>query len=918
MAHLTDDQILDRIAGLAVSPEPDEHLGACPECRARSQRLSTISNQLDQLKNSPLATAPCGPCRPIAVWWRVAAGKSKEPELSEALAHAAECAECSETLKNAIADLNQDDAEEAEGRNRNAIDGDVLAAQLRAGAHPPIPFWRKPVLRYGASAIAAALVLAAAYSLLKGPSPAQTDRLLAQAFTERRTIPMRFPGANDSPLRQERSSKPADTPVALMEAELQIAKASGESDPQWLDLKARAALLHWDYEAAIDSIERAQTLAKKNSTLAPALLGDLAMAFFERGEAENRAADYASAVENFSKAIAISPSNALLRFNRAATYERLFLYTQAADDWKEAVRLEPSGAWADEARSHLKALEEKKRSEVGTLTPRAYLDRRGEGLDPEFALRPATESWLQLIADDNAEATEAFEAMASDLERVHGDPWMKDLSAALKHPLGRQSYGALARAIHANAAGQAQSAEQLAREAGSIFQTLGNRAGLLYAKFEAAYAQQRALRRDDCAEATQDLTRSIPENYRWLLAQSWTERGVCRYPTGDLGGSWHDLETAARYAREGQYREPAFRALSFQNDYRAELGDSLGAWEGNLAGLSDVWSGPHEAISPFHFYSGMTTLATLAGNWNMALAAKREAMNAIAALNNPSLDAVNHYRVASLALSASQDRTAEEEFEVARRLFQSLPADNQTKAYQFAAELGRAQAESDAKNFRDSKDRLTKMSGELESFKDSAMRLRYHDLLGRLDLAEGDRTAADRELAIAHDLAVKSRESLKDARQQSVWMNDQRRLYHTLLDVSATPAGAWTTWREFHGSTSPPSSANAISFAVLPDRIMAWATLGGRWIPAVQPIASADLQALTGEFRRACEEDPNIPLDRIRRHGKAVIRSSPSGLSATEITGRESRSSRMAHWPGSRGKPWSQRTAAGPVSALPS
>jgi CHAT domain-containing protein len=873
--HITDDQIQDWIGGTAISAAEKDHLDRCPDCRGRENLFRSVQDRLALLRtvhNTAIRTAGC-PTDDI--WWRVAIADISEPGLSEAVAHASKCSRCAAILRTTVEDIRDEEhsGSSLQKSPANSPTVEMMASQLQREAFPQRESRSRRVW-YVSGAIAAAAIIATAYAVLLPSQVARTNHLLAQAYQERRTIAMRFPDAGYSVLRQERGSGSSEPPRVLLEADLTLARlgVTVESEPEWLEIKGRAALLRWDYDKALEAFELAQSLPARRDAIAAQLHADLGIAYFERGEALGRGADYSAAAEQISKAIAIQPGSAQLHFNRALAYERLFFFTQAIADWKESIRLEPSGLWSEEARSHVKALEEKQRgTEVAPPSPHAYLEQRSSGLDSEFALRPAFEGWLQLAGrGDSHEALPALKALAADLERQHTDMWLTDMLPALTHPLGRKGYLALADAVRANGAGQSAAGEAAAREAAKLFTTIGNRAGVSFARYEEAYSQQRAIRRVECAKGAGAIAQSIPESYRWLRAALWTESGVCRYHAGDLGNSWRDLSTALDISRAAGYHEASFRVRSFQNDFRAELGDSNGAWESNLRDLAETWAGSHEAVTPFHFYSGIVPLASRAGNWNTALAATREAINALSFLTNPSILAVHHYQAASFALSAGQVAAAADEFELAHHLFAELPPTNQARAYLFNSELGRAEAEARIRNVPSAHDRLQHLSNELEAFSDTRLQLRYHALRGEIARQQGDFTLAGSSLAAARALAAEDRKSLHDLRHEAVWMTDNRGIYRTLLELnSAKGDDSWAVWREYHGGPIPSEAGDAISFAVLPDRVESWVRIGNRLTAYSSTITEAELELLVVRFRRACG-DPSVSVEELKVIGRRL------------------------------------------------
>ncbi len=119
-------------------------------------------------------------------------------------------------------------------------------------------------------------------------------------------------------------------------------------------------MLDWSYADAIRSLSLALDLdASANARVKAGILVDLATAYFERAEAENRAIDYSMAADKLGQAIQYDGALTEAFFNRALVYEKIPLYPAAVADWKRYLALDPRGAWADEARQRLARLEAK-------------------------------------------------------------------------------------------------------------------------------------------------------------------------------------------------------------------------------------------------------------------------------------------------------------------------------------------------------------------------------------------------------------------------------------------------------------------------------------------------------------------------------------------------------------------------------
>ena len=82
----------------------------------------------------------------------------------------------------------------------------------------------------------------------------------------------------------------------------------------------------------------------------PALLTDLATAYFQRAVATDRAIDYGQTIELLGRTLAKTPDDPVALFNRAIALQKMFAYNEAIRDWEHYLRVDPKGSWADEAR----------------------------------------------------------------------------------------------------------------------------------------------------------------------------------------------------------------------------------------------------------------------------------------------------------------------------------------------------------------------------------------------------------------------------------------------------------------------------------------------------------------------------------------------------------------------------------------
>src|SRR6185312_3186198 len=123
-------------------------------------------------------------------------------------------------------------------------------------------------------------------------------KLLAQAYTEQRTMDMRWPGADYAPIRITRGSEESrlDEPAPLLEAERIISRdqQKTETDVQWMQAKAEAELLEHQTDAAIATLTKA---LERHETYPAQLNLLLAIAYLQKGDSSGDSADYAQSVK---------------------------------------------------------------------------------------------------------------------------------------------------------------------------------------------------------------------------------------------------------------------------------------------------------------------------------------------------------------------------------------------------------------------------------------------------------------------------------------------------------------------------------------------------------------------------------------------------------------------------------------------
>ncbi len=381
------------------------HLAACPACREQFEDLALLDRQLDrQMKGMRPAESPPrqGDCPGPPLWREIAGGLTPPGETLAYLEHASRCDSCGPLLREAVAEVSNLNGEITEAERtliallesaraewQQRLAQQIVGTQHSVPDHESTPWWKQwAVPRLAVPHLAAPRLAMAGASLLaivavgswvlvhryntnnaSRNQPAAAGQLLARAYTEKRTLELRIAGANYAPLRVSLGPASSFTsrPAALLTAEALIASQleSHPTDPSWLQAKAQADVLEGKYDAAVEALRHALQLEPHS----PAILTDLATAYFQRAQQEDRKEDFGAAYEYLSQALKLHPDDPVALFNRAIVAEHQFLYHQALDDWDHYLRVDHGSQWGEEARNRANAVREKLKQHESKMIP---------------------------------------------------------------------------------------------------------------------------------------------------------------------------------------------------------------------------------------------------------------------------------------------------------------------------------------------------------------------------------------------------------------------------------------------------------------------------------------------------------------------------------------------------------------------
>jgi len=861
--HLSDED-LERLASSVTSDDPfsgretdgglsqqsDDaelskalrHIEMCEVCRRVVRRNQEATRMLNQLKSQGPAP-PRADCPSASEWPLVVTGQVAPEKAREYLRHAEDCDHCGPLLRQATAEFSDEFTSDEEEMISQLKTSDPawqkqfareLAAKSRVQGGPSSkelgkvvrgPWFRRwqPVALAAAATIIVVVMLSVFVSNYYSQRP---NKLLAQAYGERRNLEVRFQNAQHGPVKVERArgeESRLNRPAALLEAEALIARGL-EKEPNslfWLQAKGRADLLEGNYEAAIQSLQKALDLSFQNALDLEAhgasLQTDMASAYFQRAELADRASDYGKAIELLSKVLAKNPNDPIARFNRALVNEKMFLYRQALEDWEYYLRLDQQGEWANEATQHINDLRKKLDGQTRSATerlldPAAFvkeLDQAGKDSEvkrrSEDYLDTAVREWLPAATNDAAKAPETTAALARlaiMLRDTHQDPWLSDLLTTPPSKNFSLGVGALAEASNANATGDFAGAQNSAIRAQQLFQDSGSRAGKSRSQLELLYALDRSGQSNNCLATADSLARDLGE-YRWIEVQLFMERSNCLGQVGRFSDSQRAIETSVSLAGKSGYGTASLRALGLAAALHTDQGNASAAASLDRQGLERYWNGVYPAIRAYQFYSDLGYHAEKREQWNFALILAKEAVASIALSPQRLGEAFARHRLAKTAVQTGDTALAIAEFDRARQLFAELPQTDVTINYQADGEIELARLEAERGNLDQSWAHLSTARAQLTKTTRYYTALNFYQTLGELQHLRGDQAQAEKAFRAVLAVTERGLASLQDEREREVWARDTRDVYRAIAEIrwdAKDVEGALAVWEWYRGA----------------------------------------------------------------------------------------------------------------------
>ncbi|MFN0109942.1 MAG: CHAT domain-containing protein [Blastocatellia bacterium] len=414
-------------------------------------------------------------------------------------------------------------------------------------AHLWPPIYLMPKWGIAAGAMLALVLAIGSWWLWRSDSDMEKGiRLLSKICSEEQPLEARVSGLACAPRPVTRGNEP-DTldSTELDEAAVLLHKAAREKgDASSLHALGQLYLVKREFDKARTQFERAIQLAPDDASLH----ANLGVALMEKskislkaGARQQWAMELGQGLDELNRAIDLDGGLLTAYFNRALCRQMLGLNKQAQQGWKEYLEKDASSPWADEARRHLKALEEKighslqRKEQLFDNFMEAYGARDDEkGWEVFKAARSRSGNTIteRLIAkwaeQEPQEGEQHLQALAwiAEIERRRvGDAYTTDLAAyyrefgARNRPVLKLAREAMAQGTDHYDKQNLTAAVAALTRASALFQKAGDFCEASFAQSWVGYCQTRLLAVEVSLPRFNKLTRLYhSKGYKSLLA----------------------------------------------------------------------------------------------------------------------------------------------------------------------------------------------------------------------------------------------------------------------------------------------------------------------------------------------------------------------------------------------------------------
>ena len=367
---------------------------------------------------------------------------------------------------------------------------------------------------------------------------------------------------------------------------------------------------------------------------------------------------------------------------------------------------------------------------------------------------------------------------------------------------------------------------------------------------------------------------------------------------GEFDTAWSLATEARKLSSSTGYRILHLRALGLLGNLDMVEGRSDASWVDNSNGLASFWQGIYPDERAFQLYYNLEVDAERSDAVYLAIILQRETLNMIAGQFRFDFEAMAHFRMAQAADRAGDHETARNEILQYSDLIANLPASPAKNLYQAYCEIGLASLAWQNSSLQESREHLEKARSAVSTTGNVMLRLEYLKTAADVDRLSGDTSRERRHLEEITQIGANGFASLKSVldrwRWQQVVGDTYRRLIEIKISSPHSPEHVFQFWQSYHEleSASPlnkaatpsemaaseklildrlerQSDSTLISYAVLPDSVVAWVVDDRRVREFTLPVEPVQLKREALEFYLLCS-DPKSSLQKVNATGSRL------------------------------------------------
>jgi len=878
------------------------HIDRCPECA----ELIAVHTSLHQFRPAETDAASC----PSEMEWLEYAAAVRPEAAETLLAHASHCQSCAAQLRQALELMQHSAAESLPVGLKSSQPAwqQRIGTKMAKEARRPTEITARsgnsrrwslfsPWFAIPACALVLLGLVIGSIRVWRMAFPSDS-RMLAMAYNQQRTIPLRSPGGDPVPLASETRGPDASTrtPSALTKVKARAEEhlERNENSAYWHQVLGEVNLLE---RKGIEARHNFESSRMVDPNL-PHLQSDLAAASFLIGEENHRAREYADAAEYYSKALLEPHADAgLLYYNRALCWERLNITENALRDLRAALAAEKSSAWRKAIEEEIASLSQK--SSVAGLD--AHSPPGANGHNPrdgfiddgyEESLARITEQLLPRWSTDSAVQAQIADTGRSGIR--HHDRWLQSWIEAPHGTSSVQGDRSLGAAIAAVASGEIEQSLADSGDAIRGYTAGGNNPGRIRATLARVYALQRLDRFRECLSAAEGLEREPAiGQYAWIRSQLYLEEGSCRLAAGDFDGAGVQISRALNATSSQGLFALYLRAVAGQSQVLQFRGSPVEAWQLNAEALGIC---RRLACPPVREYLLLYTLVQSAQSLDLthvALELMRTAESVASVSHDATVHAYATEILAQVAGDAGDFNQSDSSFAAALALADKVPSMQSVRLYRAEWQTDRAETLLRRGQARAAIDLLTNSQQPLLASDYQHGRIRLFARLSAAQLATGQPDSALRNALAAVSEAERTLPTLHSAIEREEWQRENRACYEQLIRVYLhenrpnEASQAWVRSRSLPVAaqlssiasagtaaahrTSPDRAAPILALAAVGDSYVGW-LLEANPLHVVRSVPLGDATAihqLLATFYHLCS-DPDSNLRDVRATGERL------------------------------------------------